>query len=119
FERKGLFLAPVKNVEEDRLIDVALSAGADDVRRSGETFEVLCDPAQFEAVKQALVDARVATESAEISRIPANTVELDADQARQVLALIAALEEHEDIQSVTANYSIPDELLAEFSAALG
>ncbi len=119
FERKGLFLVPAKNVEEDRLIDVSLQAGADDVKLSGETFEVLCDPAAFDAVKQALEGAKIPTERGEISRLPGNTVDLDVEQARQVLTLISELEDHEDVQSVTANYSIPDELVEAVSAALG
>lgn len=118
FERKGIFIVPAKNVDEDQLIDVSLSAGADDVRQVGESFEVVCDPARFDAVKQALAAARLPAENAEIARLPANTVELDADQARQVLTLISVLEDHEDVQSVTANYSISDELFAEISAAL-
>jgi transcriptional/translational regulatory protein YebC/TACO1 len=118
FERKGIFLVPARNMEEDRLIDVALSAGADDVSLQGESFEVLCDTAAFETVKQALETAHVPCERSEIARISKNTVELDLEQAKQVLELISALEDHEDVQSVTANYSIPDHLIAELQASL-
>lgn len=118
FERKGLFLIPTVNSTEDQLIEVALNAGADDVKNTGAYFEVVCDPSAFEGLKQALLDARVPVERSEITRLPANTVELDVEQARQVLGLISALEDHEDVQSVTANYSIPDHLLDEVTAAL-
>ena len=118
FERKGIFLVPAHNVEEDHLIDVALNAGADDVSLQGESFEVLCDTAAFETVKQALETAQIPCDRSEIARISKNTVELDLEQARQVLGLISTLEDHEDVQSVTANYSIPDHLIAELQASL-
>jgi YebC/PmpR family DNA-binding regulatory protein len=118
FERKGLFLVPVQHIEEDRLIDVALEAGADDVQRAGKVFEVTCDPAKFETVAEAFKNAHIPTEMAEIARISSNNVDLGAEEARRVLLLVAALEEHEDVQSVTANYSIADELLETVTASL-
>jgi YebC/PmpR family DNA-binding regulatory protein len=118
FERKGLFLIPAQHVSEDRLIDVALEAGADDVKLGGKSFEVTCDPARFEQVTAALADAKIPTDMAEVTRLSASTVELGLDDARRVLALMNALEEHEDVQSVTANYSISDELLATVSTEL-
>jgi YebC/PmpR family DNA-binding regulatory protein len=118
FERKGLFLVPVQNVDEEKLIDVALSAGADDVKQSGKSFEVTCDPSAFDTVSAALNDAKIPTDLAEVQRICANTVELDGDNAKRVLELISALEEHEDIQSVTANYSISEELMEAVAASM-
>lgn len=118
FERKGLFLVPAQHVDENRLIDVALQAGADDVRAAGRMFEVLCDPASFDGVMKSLQEAQIPTEFAEITRVSANSVEVAGDDARRVLSLVNALEEHEDVQSVTANYNIPDELMAEISAEM-
>lgn len=118
FERKGLFLVPVQHIAEDRLIDVALEAGADDVEPSGKVFEVTCDPAKFDQVSSALSAARIPTEFSEVTRISSSTVELGLEDARRVVSLINALEEHEDIQSVTANYSIPDELMEAVTAGL-
>lgn len=118
FERKGLFLVPAQHVTEDRLIDVTLEAGADDVKQAGKSFEVTCDPVRFEQVTVALANARIATDLAEVTRISASTVELGLDDARRVLALVNALEEHEDVQAVTANYSISDEVLETVSAEL-
>jgi YebC/PmpR family DNA-binding regulatory protein len=118
FERKGLFVVPVQHVTEDRLIDVALEAGADDVKPAGKSFEVTCDPGLFDAVNAALQAARVPVDVAEVTRLAASTVELGEEDARRVLALVAALEEHEDVQSVTANYNIPDALLETVLAGL-
>jgi YebC/PmpR family DNA-binding regulatory protein len=118
FERKGLFLVPVQHVAEDRLIDVSLEAGADDVKTSGTVFEVTCDPVRFDEVAGALSAARIPTDLAEVTRLSSSKVELGLDDARRVIGLINALEEHEDIQSVTANYSIPDELLEAVTADL-
>ncbi len=116
FELKGLFTVPEKHVEEDQLLEIALEAGADDVRRSGGMFEVLCAPEAFEQVKAALEEAKIPTEVAEITRVPTNTVELDADQGRKILKLLEALEDHDDVQSVTSNFNIPDEVMAEIAA---
>jgi YebC/PmpR family DNA-binding regulatory protein len=111
FERKGLFLIPAQHVAEDRLVEVALEAGADDVELSDKVFEVTCDPAKFEQVAAALKETRIPTDVAEVTRVSTSTVELGLEDARRVVSLINALEEHEDVQSVTANYRIPDELV--------
>lgn len=113
FERKGLFVVPAQHVEEEQLIDIALQAGADDVKHAGETFEVTCDPASFDQVAAALTEARIPTDVSEIKRLASNTVELDLDNARRTLKMIDALDENADVQSVTSNYSIADDLLAE------
>jgi YebC/PmpR family DNA-binding regulatory protein len=118
FERKGLFVVPAQHVTEDRLIDVALEAGADDVKSAGKSFDVTCDPSRFDAVDAALKAAKVPADVAEVTRLAANTVELGEEDARRVLALIGALEEHEDVQGVMANYSISDELLESLTASL-
>jgi YebC/PmpR family DNA-binding regulatory protein len=116
FDRKGVFEIPAKNVDEDRLMEVALDAGAEDVRREGESFTVICPPDAFQQVTDALEAAKIPTESAELTRIAANTVDLDGEQARSVLKLIEALEDNDDVQTVMANYNIPEELMAELSA---
>lgn len=118
FERKGLFIVPAQHVAEDRLIEVALEAGADDVEPAGKTFEVTCDPTKFDAVDAALKSAKIPTDVAEVTRLAANTVDLGEDDARRVLSLIGVLEEHEDVQGVTANYNIPDDLLETVMASL-
>lgn len=116
FERKGLFVIPTSAVTEERLMDVALEAGADDVTHEGDTFEVLCTPDCFQAVNEAINSAGIPTDSADVTRIAGQTVELDAEQARRVMALMEALEENDDVQNVTANFTIPDAVMAELSA---
>lgn len=114
FDRKGLFLIPLENVDEDRLMEVALEAGADDVQRLEDKFEVTCSPSNFTAVSEALSAAKIKTESAQITRIPTNTVEVtDVETAKRVLALVEELDNHDDVQSVSANFSIPDEAMAQ------
>jgi YebC/PmpR family DNA-binding regulatory protein len=113
FERKGVFLVPTKHVDEDALYTAAIDAGADDVKRSGESYEVLSTPESFPKVADALEAAKIPVDVAEIQRVPSSTVDLDADASRRMLKLIEALEDQDDVQSVTANYNIPDEIMAE------
>lgn len=114
FERKGLVRLPQSACDEDRLMEVALDAGADDVKLSGDRWEVTCEPAAMAAVVDALGKAGLAVESNEIVRIPTNTVDVDdVDTARQVLTLMERLDDHDDVQSVSANFSIPDEAMAQ------
>lgn len=117
FERKGVILISNKSVEEDRLFEVALDAGASDVQQAGEMFEVNCTPDAFQAVTGAIEAAGIPTESAEVLRVASNTVELDLDAARAVLKLMESLEDHDDVQSVTANFNIPDSVMAEIDAS--
>ncbi|MCH8829186.1 MAG: YebC/PmpR family DNA-binding transcriptional regulator [Planctomycetes bacterium] len=113
FERKGLFIVPAANVEEDALFEIALEAGADDVTRSGESFEVTCSVEAYQSVSAALDEKKIPTDVAELARIPANTVDLDAVGGRKILKLMESLEDQDDVQSVTANFNIPDEILNE------
>ena len=113
FERKGLFLVPAANVDEERLFEVALEAGADDVKRSGDNFEVTCAPEVFGEVQETFENEKIPTDLAEISQIPANTVDLDAESGRKVLKLMESLEDHDDVQNVTANFNIPDDIMEE------
>jgi len=112
FERKGLFTVPVAQVDEEKLFEIALEAGADDVALSGDLFEVTCSVDAFSQVGDTLEKHQIPTETAEFTRIPGNTVELDLEQGRQVLKLLEALQDNEDVQSVTANFSIPDDVMA-------
>ena len=112
FEFKGQFLVPAKHVAEDQLMEVALEAGADDLRHDGDYFEVTCDPRAFEAVRQALAAHKVPTESAETSYIPTTTVDLDVDNAKRMLKLRDILDENEDVQDVYSNENIPEGVMA-------
>ncbi|MBN2023986.1 MAG: YebC/PmpR family DNA-binding transcriptional regulator [Pirellulales bacterium] len=117
FESKGLFLVPTDRTTEDRLMEVAIEAGADDVVPAGNNFEVTCDPALYGAVTEALSDAGIEPEVKEITRIPKNTIDLDADTARKVLKLMERLDDHDDVQSVSANFNIPDDVMSEIGEA--
>ena len=112
FHSKGLFLVAADQVEEDALMELALEAGAEDVRREGDSFEVLCEAGAFPKVKQALADQKVPTLSAAVEMVPATRVPVGADKAGQIVALLEALEDHDDVQNVYANFDIPDEILS-------
>lgn len=112
FETKGLFSVDSSVTDEDTLMTVALDAGADDVRPEEGSFEVITTPAAFEAVKKALEDKKIPTLSAEVTKIPQNTVQLDFSQATTMLKLMDAIEEFDDTQKVYSNFDIPAEVLA-------
>ena len=115
FERKGVFTIPAKQIDEEALLELALEAGADDVKRDGELFEVICDPSAYQQVTDALAARGLEPESSQLSRIPTNTVDLDAETGRTVLKLVERLDDHDDVQSVSANFNIPDEAMAEIA----
>jgi YebC/PmpR family DNA-binding regulatory protein len=112
FESKGLFLVSAAAADEDKLMELALEAGAEDVQRVGEKFEVTCDPVLYRDVAKALADAGIATEGSQITRIAKNTVDIsDPETAHKVLKLMERLDDHDDVQNVAANFNIPDEVL--------
>jgi YebC/PmpR family DNA-binding regulatory protein len=112
FEQRGVIaLAPGGNQEELEL--TAIDAGAEDVDSTGDQVEVLTKPTELEAVRRSLEAAGVKIESAELSMSPKNMLELDVAKARQALRLVELLEDHDDVQRVTANFEIPEALMAE------
>ena len=113
FETKGIFVIPAEAIDEEKLLEIALEAGADDVKREGDNFAVTCDQAIYREVGKALADAGLKPETAEITRLPKSTVDLDADNARKVLKLMERLDDHDDVQNVASNFNIPDEVMAE------
>ncbi len=113
FDRKGLIVVPADKVDEDALMELALEAGADDVKRTETGFEVTCDPSVFQAVGDAVRARGIEPEMCEIARLPQNTVDLDAESGRKVLKLMERLDDHDDVQSVSANFNIPQEAMAE------
>jgi YebC/PmpR family DNA-binding regulatory protein len=117
FEKKGLFALPADKIDEDKLMEIALEAGADDVKRVDDKFEITCDPAVYRAVSDALAAAGIQPEVQEISMMPKNTVDVtDPDVARKVLKLMERLDDHDDVQTVSANFNIPDEIMAAAAA---
>jgi YebC/PmpR family DNA-binding regulatory protein len=99
--------------DEERLLEIALEAGADDLADAESTWEVTTDPTAFIAVRRALEDAGVPMLSAELTMLPQNTVPVEGGQAKQVLALLEAIEELDDVQNVYANFDIPESVMAE------
>ena len=116
FERKGLVVIPAAQTSEDALMELALEAGADDVRRVGDNFEITCSPDIYSTVCDAIEKAGLTPELSELARIPKDTIDLDAQTGRSVLKLMEALDDHDDVQKVAANFNIPDEALAEIEA---
>lgn len=117
FERKGLCVVPDQHVEEETLFEVALEAGAEDVKWADGSYEVTCPPEDFKQVSEALDEAKIPTDVSEISRIPATTVELDAETSRKVLKLMEGLEDQDDVQNVTSNYNISNEIMEEVAGS--
>jgi len=112
FERKGVFIVASDKSSEEQLMEVTLEAGANDIQREDDMFEVLCPVDAFSAVSTALEAANIPVESKQIMRLPSNTVEVtDAETAKTVLKLLEQLDDHDDVQSVAANYNIPDGVL--------
>jgi len=113
FEKKGTFVVSAEVADEDTLMEIALDVGADDVTAEGDLFEIVCQPGVFSDVKQALAEREIETIAAEIAMVPTNTVRVDGDHAKQVLRHMEALEDHDDVQHVYANFDMPDEVMAE------
>jgi YebC/PmpR family DNA-binding regulatory protein len=112
FERRGIVLVEAEGVDEDELTLAAAEGGAEDVSLDGTVFEVSSAPEDLAAVRQAIEDAGIAVESAEISMVPKTTVEVaEEPSAKKLIRLIEALEENDDVQGVYANFDIPEQVL--------
>jgi YebC/PmpR family DNA-binding regulatory protein len=116
FERKGTIVLP-KKVSEDDLMAVVLDAGAEDLVDDGDTWRVLCEPSALSDVRAALDGASIAYDSADAEMQPTTSVKLEtAEAAKQVLRLIDALDDHDDVQTVSANFDIDDSILQTLEA---
>jgi YebC/PmpR family DNA-binding regulatory protein len=115
FKPRGLIVIERSATAEDALIEIALDAGADDVTIAGDVYEVLTPPARFEAVRDAIATKGIPVQSAELTKLASQEVPLGEKEAGTVLRLIDALEDHDDVQKVFANYSVTDDVLARFS----
>jgi YebC/PmpR family DNA-binding regulatory protein len=112
FERRGVILVDADRFEEDDVTLAAAEGGADDVELDGSSFSVTCTPETLSTVRQALEDAGVEVDSAELTMVPKTTVELDDENAaKKTLRLIDALEESDDVQEVYANFDIPETVM--------
>ena len=113
FEKKGYIVVSKSAIEEDKLMGIALDAGAEDMIIEDENYGIKTTPTDFDKVKKAIEAAGVKVESAETTLLPKSTLKIVGDDAKKLLELIDALEEHEDVQNVYANFDIPDELIKE------
>lgn len=111
FDKKGYISIDKKAVNEEKLMEVALEAGAEDVREDGDSFEVITAPDDFENVKDALDKAEIPCEEAEVTMLPQNTVSLTGKDAEQMIRLMEALEDCDDVQKVYTNADIPDDMV--------
>jgi YebC/PmpR family DNA-binding regulatory protein len=112
FHRRGVLTIPSSAADEDTMMMAALEAGADDVKLEGDLFTVTTSPDQLETVREALIKAGITPDSAEIQQLPQTYVPVSSSDARAVIKLMEALDDHDDVQHVWSNFDIPDELMA-------
>jgi YebC/PmpR family DNA-binding regulatory protein len=116
FKKRGLLHVPRAAASEERIMEVSLEAGAEDVREAGESWEIETEPAAHLPVKDALTRAGLVVEHAEVAMLPGNRVHLDDHKAETMLKLMNALEDDDDVQNVWANFDIDDEVLERLTA---
>jgi YebC/PmpR family DNA-binding regulatory protein len=117
FHKKGYITVEKAKADEEKLMTLALEAGAEDMRADDEqNYEVITAPGDFEKVKKTLADSKVETSFAEVTMIPQSYIRLEGKDAEQMLRLMEALEEHDDVQNVYANFDIPSEIMEKAAA---
>jgi YebC/PmpR family DNA-binding regulatory protein len=116
FKLKGMITVATDKAGEDDLMELALSAGAEDMLNTGKLYEITCEPVAYEGLKKALQEKGIPIETAEVAKIPQTTVSIaDENTARKVISLMEAFDDHDDVQNAYANFDIPEELMAKFS----
>ena len=115
FDKKALITVDINQIKEDSLMDVALDGGAEDVREEDGHFEIIAQPEDLERLRERLEREKIPLVTAQISMIPKNTVALDVKYAAQALKLAEELEDHDDVQTVSASFDIPDEFIEKAS----
>lgn len=117
FEKKGSIVFDKKAVNEDHLMELALDAGAEDVREEDGELQVITEPGSYEKVKKAFDEKGLKHASASIGMIPQNTVKLEAGKAEQMLKMMERLEDNDDVQNVWANFDISDDILEKIASS--
>lgn len=115
FEKKGIILVLADGGDEDSMLEKALEAGADDMESDDEMFQIMVAPTDLEAVRQALESQGVQVESASVQSVPQNTVAVEGKEAERLLKLISAMEDQDDVSSVSANFDIEDAVIEQFA----
>ncbi|HEY2910259.1 MAG TPA: YebC/PmpR family DNA-binding transcriptional regulator [Gemmataceae bacterium] len=114
FDRKGFFAIDAgKHSDEDALMSIALDAGAEDLKREGDMFEITCEPSSFSAVMEALKKANIETSEAEVKYLPKMQKDLDLETGTKVMKLIEALDDHDDVQNVYTDANLTEEMATE------
>ena len=113
FEKKGYFVVSKEAITEDKLMSIALEAGAEDLQTEESTYAITTAPQDFENVRKALEEKKIPLDVSELSMIPKSTVKVTGEEAKKVLALVGELEDNDDVQNVYANFDIPDEIIKE------
>jgi YebC/PmpR family DNA-binding regulatory protein len=116
FHKKGDIVIPKSAAKEDDLMNIVLEAGAEDLREDGENWEILTDPHAFEPVVEALKKANLQPTTAEVAMIPQNYIKLEGPTATQMIRLVEALDEHDDVQHVFSNFDVDQKLLEEVAS---
>lgn len=116
FTRRGVIPVAKAGLSEDQLMEIALDAGADDLRDAGDIFEILTQPGDLHAVYEALLAKKVKADAGELRFEPQNTIKLDEAAAEKMLKLMELLEDHDDVQNVYANFDIDDAVMEKLSA---
>lgn len=111
FEKKGYIEIDKSSTSEDKVMSIVLEAGAQDMETGEDIYSITTDPKDFEAVRKALEDNNIKLKGAEITMVPKSTIQLTGDDAKQILSLVEALEDHDDSQNVYANFDIPNDML--------
>lgn len=113
FESKGQIVIDSSSVEEEKLYEIALENGAEDISGDGSSYEIISPPESFEALRDSIVKEGIECDAAEVGLLPNTTVKLERKEALSVLKLVNALEDLDDVQNVSSNFDIPDEILEE------
>ena len=115
FQKKGYIVVDKKETEEDKLMNIVLESGAEDMKTEENTYEITTALGDFETVKKAIKEKNIKIQSAEITMIPSSTIKVAGPDAKIVIELVESLEDHEDVQHVYANFDIPEKDLVENS----
>jgi transcriptional/translational regulatory protein YebC/TACO1 len=116
FTKKGLITVNAANANEEQLLEIALSAGADDMQAVREVFEITCEPGVYEELKKTLQEKVIPIEIAEISMVPQTTIDISNEHiAKRIISLMEAFEDHDDVQNTYANFDIPEEIITQIS----
>ena len=117
FHKKGYILIEKSQIKEEELMSIVLDAGAEDFKADDKNYEIITSQEDFEKVKQAIQAKGITCLDAELTMVPSSSIKLAGNDAKQVLLLVEALEEHDDVQQVYANFDIPDEIMEQMAAA--